>query len=165
MHRLTRSFCPIINGQYQQEGKSHSADVLNANIGGEVETFQLEMAKAYDLQEMSQFTRTFTWVKEPQPNQEPRLIIEDIFRFEKTPESIIERFITPISTITEETDGIVLHGKQNLRVIYDRNLLHLKINPLEFFNHFGKKESAIALDLKLVNPQKTCEFKIVFQFE
>ncbi|MEK3888174.1 heparinase II/III family protein [Bacillus sp. FSL K6-3431] len=152
---------PIINDEYQIEGAAHHAVVKQVKIGQEVETFKLEMSKAYVLPDLQEFIRTFTWDR----SDNPKLILEDIFLFNSDPESIVERFITSALTIYEDNKGVILQGKSKLHILYDRNLLRLNIKELSFINHFGDKETISALDFKVINPSKKEEIQFEFQFE
>ncbi len=106
---------PMINHQFQDEGASRFARIPQADIGKDVEIFELDIAKAYDLEPLQKLTRRFTWVK----RDLPKLVIEDTYSFTEQPVSIVERLITPSLRITEEEDEVILEGKQRLRILYD----------------------------------------------
>lgn len=152
---------PIINGQYQKAGEKFSATILDVQIEQDVDQFSLDMSKAYKLTELNKFTRTFTWEK----SVKPTLKLEDTYSFHHQPESIVERFITPIFEISKHEYGITLLGKRTLKINYDKNKLNLNIKKLNYLNHFGEKEYFFALDFTIINPAKFCEAQFVFQFE
>lgn len=152
---------PVINHQFQDEGSSRHARILRADIGNEVEIFELDIAKAYELETLQGLTRKFTWVKKDLP----KLIMEDSYFFTKQPVSIMERLIIPSLTITEKEDEVNLEGEQRLRILYDSSLLYLEVKRLNFINHFGIMEENFALDFTVLNPVKECNVQLIFQFE
>ncbi|WP_088104826.1 heparinase II/III family protein [Halalkalibacter urbisdiaboli] len=152
---------PIINHVYQQEGEASQATIQETIIGENEEIFQLNLSKAYDLDCLKRLSRRFRWKKADKPT----LIVEDSYSFVEQPTSIVERFITPIHTIEEDEDSILLIGEQTLRIVFEREQLELKQSKMEFLNHFGEKEAFIVLDFSVKNLKKECDVKIVFQFE
>ncbi|WHY01224.1 heparinase II/III family protein [Neobacillus sp. DY30] len=152
---------PIINHQYQGEGLPRYARILRAEIGKEIDIFELDIAKAYELDTLEGLTRKFTWMK----GKLPKLVLEDRYSFTEQPVSIIERLIIPSLTITEEEDEAILEGEQRLRILYDSRLLYLEVKQLNFINHFGNIEEHYALDFTVVNPVKKCNVELIFQFD
>ncbi|MFF2446405.1 hypothetical protein ACFVSW_04805 [Neobacillus sp. NPDC058068] len=152
---------PIINYQYQSEGSAFHSDIRNVSCGDEVETFELDLANSYESSVLKTLIRKFTWIKSGQP----KLILEDYYSCTEKPISIVERFITPALSITADEEGVILEGKQRLKIVFDRSQLDLKVNSLEFINHFGEREENLALDFTIVCPDKECNAKLIFQFE
>lgn len=152
---------PIINHQFQDEGSLRHAKILKADVGKNVETFELDIAKAYELVTLQRLIRKFTWVKEDLP----KLILEDSYSFMEQPISIIERLIIPSLAITEQESEVILEGEQRLRILYDSRLLYLEVKRLNFINHFGNMEENYALDFTVLNPVKECNVQLIFQFE
>lgn len=152
---------PIINHQYQVEGESHFARILRAEAGEEVDLFELDLVKAYDVDTLSSLIRKFSWVK----NKLPKLVLEDTYTFTEQPVSIIERLIVPSLVITEEEDGVVLEGKSRVRILYDKRQLYVDVKKFHFVNHFGETEEHLALDFTVLHPVKNCKVELVFQFE
>jgi hypothetical protein len=152
---------PIINHQFQEEGSSRKSGILRADVNSEEAVFELDFSKAYEVEILQGLTRRFTWVKKDLP----KLIVEDTYSFSDQPVSIRERFITSALKITEENDGVILEGKQRLRIQYDSRLLYLEVKRLKFINHFGNIEENFALDFTLLNAVKECKVEFIFQFE
>lgn len=152
---------PIINHQFQVEGPSHFARVLHADVGNEVDIFELDLVKAYEVDTLTSFTRKFSWVKKTLP----KLVLEDTYSFSEQPVSLIERLIVPSLVITEEEDDVVLEGKSRLRILYDKRQLYLEVKRFHFINHFGETEENFALDFTVLNPVKDGKVELIFQFE
>jgi Heparinase II/III-like protein len=152
---------PIINHQFQEEGSLRQARILQADVGREEDVFELDLAKAYELEILQRLTRKFTWVKKDLP----KLIVEDTYSFSEQPVSIMERLITPALKITEEENEVILEGNQRLRIQYDSRLLYLEVKKLNFINHFGNMEVNYALNFTVLNPVKECKVQLIFQFE
>ncbi|TCN27242.1 heparinase II/III family protein [Mesobacillus foraminis] len=151
---------PLINGLTQREGGGCRASIKNAAEEGKVEVFEIDIAKAYELEELQTLIRKFTWTKKSLPT----LVLEDYYSFKKGPSSIVERLITPILTVLEVEEGIILEGKERLRILFDRNQLIFEAQRLSFMNHFGENEELMALDFQVRNPGKEIWTKFVFEF-
>lgn len=152
---------PIINHQFQEEGSSKFAEILDVDLGEDVDIFKLDISNAYDLENLHSLNRKFTWIKK----ELPKLILDDVYSFTEQPISITERLITSDVSIIEEEDEVVLVGKQRLRILYDSRMLYLEVKKLNFINHFGTMEENYALDFTLLNPGKECNVQLIFQFE
>lgn len=152
---------PSINGQGQTEGAESLASIKNVLLEDRIEVFELELAKAYRVEELQSLIRKFTWTKESMP----ALVLEDCYSFKKKPESIVERLITPVLKLTENDEGLILEGMARLKVQYNRELLSLAAKKLSFVNHFGAEEELLALDFHIKNPGKETVTKLVFQFD
>jgi hypothetical protein len=152
---------PMINHQFQEEGSSRQAEILQVDVDSEVDIFELDLAKAYEFETLQRLTRKFTWVKKDLP----KLLIEDIYSFTDQPVSVMERLITPALKITEEEDVVILEGNQRLKIQYDSRQLYLEVKRLNFINHFGNMEENYALDFTVLNPVKEFKVQLIFQFE
>ncbi|PLS05597.1 heparinase II/III family protein [Neobacillus cucumis] len=152
---------PIINNQFQKEGPKRYAMIRDASLGKDVETLELDIEHAYEIESLQKLSRKFTWLKRNQPS----LILEDYYSFIEQPDSIVERLIVPALSITKDDKGVILEGQEKLRIFYDKTKLWLVVRILEFENHFGETENNIALDFTVVNPEKDCSVQLVFQFD
>ncbi|MCM3727189.1 heparinase II/III-family protein [Neobacillus cucumis] len=152
---------PIINNQFQKDGAEHFARIRHASLEEEVDTFELDIENAYEEEGLQKLSRKFSWMKLNQP----KLILEDKYTFTEQPVSIIERFIIPPLSITKDDKGVSLEGQERLRILYDKTKLSLVVRILEFENHFGKTENNMALDFIVINPERNCSVKLVFQFD
>jgi hypothetical protein len=77
----------------------------------------------------------------------------------------VERFITPVLLITKTDDGVILEGKNKVRISYDTSQLKLETKLITFINHFGKSEDNLALDFIVLDPDRECSVELAFQFE
>ncbi|OLS40915.1 heparinase II/III family protein [Bacillus sp. MRMR6] len=152
---------PSINHQFQNEGFLSHARVIQVDVGDEVEIFEIDITRAYEIEPLQTLLRKFSWIKKAQP----KLILEDFYTFTDQPISVIERLITPAFAITEEEDEVILEGKQRLRILYDRSQLYLEVKKLSFINHFGEVEENFALDFTVLAPVKEFKVQLAFQFE
>ncbi|WP_243459259.1 heparinase II/III domain-containing protein [Metabacillus bambusae] len=150
---------PIINNQFQAEGVSHNATITDVSIEQDIDTLEMNIANAYNIASLETLSRRFTWIK----NKKPELILTDTFQFSENPESIVERFITPVLQITEDQEGVILEGNQKVKLKFDRNQLNLVIGEKEFLNHFGETEELFILDFTVKKPENTCCVELVFQ--
>ena len=152
---------PIVNHQFQKAGAAKSADILHVSIGEEVNIFEMDIANAYEVESLQGLRRRFTWAK----TNKPKLIVEDVYSFAEQPDSIVERFITPVVVITKTDDGVILEGKNKVRISYDTRKLKLETKLIPFINHFGKSENNLALDFIVLHPDRECTVELAFQFE
>lgn len=152
---------PIINHQFQTPGSEKDANILHVSIGEEVDIFEMDIANAYEIKSLQSLKRRFTWVK----TNLPKLVLVDTYSFAEQPCSIVERFITPVLPITKADDGIILEGKNKIRISYDKSQLKLETKLITFMNHFGKSEDNLALDFILLHPDKECSVELAFKFE
>jgi hypothetical protein len=152
---------PIVNHQFQKAGAAKSADILHVSIGEEVDIFEMDIANAYEVESLQGLRRRFTWAK----TNKPKLILEDVYSFAEQPDSIVERFITPVVVITKTDDGVILEGKNKVRISYDTRKLKLETSMIPFINHFGKSENNLALDFIVLHPDRECTVELAFQFE
>lgn len=154
---------PIINHQYQQHGKPDgnvAADMLHTGSGTDI--FKLDISGAYDIPELQQVVRQFSWRK----CGKPVLTLEDSYVFSEKPESIVERFVTSVLTVEEHDSSVLLKMKNKcLRILFNPERLAFKQKKCSFFNHQGQKEDFMTLDFKVKRLEPVCTLKIEFQFE
>lgn len=150
---------PIINNQFQAEGASHYATIKDVSINDSMDTLEIDMVKAYDVESLQKLMRRFTWKK----GTKPELILRDTYQFTRKPDSIVERFITPFLQITEDHEGVILEGNQKVKVKFDREQLDLVIRENEFVNHFGNREELLMLDFNIKKPSDAFQTEFVFQ--
>ncbi|MBP3951903.1 hypothetical protein [Bacillus suaedae] len=155
---------PIINQQYQGAGKSFAASEFIVVSDDELEedTIKLDLSRAYDVKSLNQLERRFTWKKQGRPS----LQLKDTYTFTEKPESIIERFITPVFDVMEDVKGIYLEGdgNQKLRITYQQDKLAFRKKKMKFSNHQGELQEFIALDFIVKQPEKRCTAEFTFQF-
>jgi hypothetical protein len=152
---------PIIDHQFQTPGSAKYANILHVSIGEDVDIYEMDIANAYEVKSLQGVKRRFTWVK----TNLPKLVLEDTYSFAERPRSIVERFITPVLLITKTDDGVILEGKNKVRISYDTRKLKLETSMIPFINHFGKSEDNLALDFIVLHPDRECTVELAFQFE
>ncbi|MGM0876505.1 MAG: heparinase II/III domain-containing protein [Bacillota bacterium] len=151
---------PIINNQYQVEGASHYANITDMSIKQDKDILEMNLAKAYAIETLDKLVRRFTWKK----NAKPELMLTDTYQFSESADSIVERFITPVIEITDDSEGVILEGDQKMKIKFDRDQLELAILKNEFLNHFGKREEFYLLDFHVKKPSTVCHVEFTFQF-
>lgn len=151
---------PIINNQLQKDGPSYCARIIDQLQQDEEDMLEMDLAKAYEVSELNSLVRRFVWKKV----NKPMLVLTDTYTFSSTPDSIVERFITPVLSLSYESDGIVLTGDQSIKISYDSSLLDLTVNEKEFLNHFGEKERFCQLDFSVNRLSSVCRVEIEFKF-
>lgn len=151
---------PIINKQFQKEGGSRHASVINVYTSLEEDVLEIDIAGAYEVGSLEKLIRKFIWKKQPLPE----LILSDSYHFTARPSSIVERFITPVMKITEEPSGVVLEGAEKIRICFDRNHLDVLIHKNEFLNHYGHKEEFFQLDFVVKELREVIyvDFRFIF---
>ncbi|MCM3443645.1 heparinase II/III domain-containing protein [Metabacillus halosaccharovorans] len=151
---------PIINNQYQSEGAENYATITQISTEQAEDILEMNLAKAYEIEVLEKLIRRFTWKK----SQKPELVLEDTFHFTEKPESIIERFITPVMKITEDSTGVILEGKEKLKICFNRDEIDLVVRENEFLNHFGVKEELFQFDFLVKKPSEMTNLEIRFHF-
>ncbi|WP_226667808.1 heparinase II/III family protein [Metabacillus litoralis] len=151
---------PIINNQFQTEGHSHKATVIDYSSNQSEDLIEMDLKKAYDIQSLEHLVRKFHWKKD----HTPELILIDTFQFTEKPTSIVERFITPVMKVIEDSTGVILEGAEKIKVYFDHEQLDLIIRENEFINHFGEREELYQLDFRVRNPSKFTSIELCFRF-
>lgn len=151
---------PIINHQFQSEGASCHASAIHFVTSQEDDVLEMDLAGAYEVGNLERLSRKFIWKKK----NIPEMILSDTYSFTERPTSIVERFITPVMKVTEESDGVVLEGTEKMKILFDRDKLDLTIQRNEFLNHFGEREEFYQLDfaVKELREVTRLDFRFVF---
>ena len=95
---------PVVNGKYQKPGVNYRAE----NVRATENTFELEMAGAYEEGSIHSIKRSFTLT-------DSSVILKDVFEYSPQTESVKERIISKIKP--EISDGTVRIG--NAAIEYD----------------------------------------------
>ncbi|WP_175638585.1 heparinase II/III family protein [Metabacillus schmidteae] len=151
---------PIINHQFQSEGASCHASAIHFVTSQEDDVLEMDLAGAYEVGNLERLSRKFIWKKK----NIPEMILSDTYSFTERPTSIVERFITPVMKVTEESDGVVLEGTEKMKILFDRDKLDLTIQRNEFLNHLGEREEFYQLDfaVKELREVTRLDFRFVF---
>jgi hypothetical protein len=155
---------PIINGLYQVEGMASHAEILQVSKGEQEDTFELDIAKAYQQPHLIGLKRRFTWLKQARP----LLHIESTFEFTELPSQVVDRFVTTIEpNINIEGNNYVMlqHSNQSrLIIMYDPLQVKLTVESRAYRNHYGQDTAWFTLDFSILNLQLICTNRIQFQF-
>jgi len=151
---------PIINNQLQKDGPEYCARIIDQLQQDEEHMLEMDLAKAYEVSDINSLVRRFVWKKV----NKPKLVLTDTYTFSSTPDSIVERFITPVLSLSYESDGIVLTGDQSIKISYDSSLLDLTVNEKDFLNHFGEKKRCCQLDFSVKELSQFCRVEFEFSF-
>lgn len=152
---------PIINGMAQSPGALHRAADVQLESGEQTETFSLDLAQVYADNSLLQLKRRFTWTKTSQPV----LMLEDSYQFASLPESVTERFITPLKPRIEE-DAVILSSDQAaLRIVFDNKLLAPEIQELQHKAHRGRLLTFYALDFAVIRTEQNMKLSLRFELE
>lgn len=151
---------PIINNELQSEGKSYNATITNMTSNQAEDIIEMELRKAYEIKNLKYLDRKFQWKK----SHSPELVLLDTFHFSENPISIVERFISPVMKVIEDSTGVILEGSEKIKVYFDREQLDLIIRENEFINHFGKREELYQLDFTVKKPSKLTSVEFRFRF-
>ncbi len=148
---------PIIEGEFQQNGSKYSAQVLKVKESPENVEFMLELAGAYNNQNLQSWIRDFRFTV----SGEVRLDIEDKYLFRDKPGALIERFISRIKPRQLSEDNLRIEGNNSyLDLIYDGEQLDYNYSIEKHINHDGIEEDVFLIDLKVKNPEESGEIKI-----
>ncbi|TXC90600.1 hypothetical protein FS935_11855 [Metabacillus litoralis] len=151
---------PVINNQFQTEGYNHKSTIIDYFSNQTEDLIEMDLNKAYNMKSLEHLVRKFQWKK----NHTPELVLIDTFHFLENPISIVERFITPVMKVIEDSTGIILEGSEKIKVYFDREQLDLIIRENEFINHFGKREELYQLDFTVKKPSKLTSVELSFRF-
>lgn len=151
---------PIVNGTYQSPGANRKAHVVDVQFNEEVATFTMEMAAAYEEPSMKSLRRSFTWRRA----ENPVLVLEDTFSFDRVCESVVERLITPVKPTLHDDYMELASGQAFVKIRYDQLQLVPGITELTNIDHFGNPGTYYALDFRVAKPEVTVKVSLTFEF-
>ncbi|MFD1905289.1 hypothetical protein ACFTAO_32190 [Paenibacillus rhizoplanae] len=135
--------------------------MLHASAAAVKDELTLELARAYPVAGLQSLVRSLVWHKE----ELPRLELTDTYRYDGTPASWTERFVTwrrpeltgPRQVLLPGADG---HGVQ---VTYDPQIVRPEITAHVYQDHYGQDTVWHSLDFQVLQPG--AEGVLVFTFE
>lgn len=145
---------PIINNGEQKNGPTYRANQCILNKEFEM---SLEISKAYDVDELTSLYRS---IKMDQ--HDGMLLLKDEFLFNRTNQTIAERFITLIPPRVEQNEVLLKEGNILGRI----NLQNHHITPIVTLyhhqNHQGECERVYTIDYRLdvMDQTLSCQFVI-----
>jgi hypothetical protein len=153
---------PLIAGQTQWAGREFSAAVLQRKVEPDGLLFELDVTKAYAVDQLRRFVRSFGWSYSAAQGQ-ARLVLTDTFAFDSAPPALEEIFISLHQPAI--TPGHVTWCGQHASVTlaYDQNRLDPAIEPIASRDHFD--QPIIVYRLRLAVQQPLAQEEFVFGFD
>lgn len=152
---------PIINGCLQREGQERAASKLRCDMTAEACEFALELSSAYEDDNLQSFSRSWIWNK----TELPSLTLRDDFRFAEAPESLVERFVSPIQPeMTRPGQLRLVRGQFALELNYDPYQLEAEMEKRTYRDHYGKDAVWYALDFRVKQPEAGFGVELLFKF-
>lgn len=155
---------PIIDGVLQAAGRSRQAQIREAKITEMEDKLTMELSSAYPLDELTSFTRSWSWHK----SKLPSLVLQDEFCFKAAPGSLTERFVTLLPPVLAAESGLIVlpgrEGKAALELRYNADLLRPEISRRTFRDHFGRDAVWYTVDFHALQLKRTMRFQFQFQF-
>lgn len=138
---------PIINGKLQARTKN-KATLINA----EENRFTFTMEQAYDDPSLISLVRDFDC-------QEEELVMTDTYKFEKEPDSVVERFVSLLPI--EAQEGRLICGDSVLE--FDAALFDIALCSEIVPRANAKKETVYYADLTVRAPEKEMALTFIFK--
>lgn len=141
---------PIINGQFQKEGRDKAAKDVSVTERG----ICMDIADTYNVDTLKSLKRDFVFDTESSV-----VTINDKFVFSDTPISVAERFITKIEPKLEKGSIVLTTKKGEMTLYYDENAFEAKLSSELVSDHSGtRKFTCYLIDLCVIAPEKEMEF-------
>jgi hypothetical protein len=159
---------PRVNGHLQRPGREAAAVVREMSDGEQETILELELSAAYDVPELKELIRRFSWTAGE--DGRPRLLLRDTFSFHgeagnETARSITERLICRVKPEPTEAGRVMLDGGQErLYIHYDEELLDCRTEALVHVDHFGVEQHYYALDVTVREPLQTQAVELAVTF-
>ena len=117
-----------------------------------------DIAGAYEEPTLRSLVRDFRFDR-----TEGSLRLTDTYRFDETPSSVTERFITPAEPVIGGDGTVTIRSEsETLTVTYDADALTPKVQSETELWSTGRKRVSYLLDFEMKNPKK--EFTFTFDF-
>lgn len=135
--------------------------MIRCDTSAEACEFTLELSGAYEDENLQSFNRSWVWNKTELPN----LALRDDFRFTEAPDSLTERFVSPIQP-EMASPGLLrfVRGRLALELYYDPNQLEAEIKARTYRDHYGKDSIWYALDFRVKQPAAGFGVDFLFKF-
>lgn len=138
---------PIVNGNYQKDGKAFAAHQVSAVLNEEKVIFSADLTKAYPECDLESLNRKLTFVK----GEIPSLVIQDTATFQNEICPFTERLITKYPVTVKENIAII-HGKKG-NVILKSNVGSFTVSKTSYTRKANEPDVEVnLLDISL-NPQ------------
>ena len=138
---------PIVNGNYQKEGKAFAAQQVSAVLNEEKVIFSADLTKAYPECDLESLNRKLTFVK----GKIPSLVLQDTATFQNEICPFTERLITKYPVTVKENTATI-HGKKG-DVILKSNIGVFTVSKTSYTRKANEPDVEVnLLDISL-NPQ------------
>ncbi|MNV90137.1 hypothetical protein D3C71_1844890 [compost metagenome] len=120
------------------------------------------MAQAYPVTGLQSLVRSLVWHK----NELPRLELTDTWRYEGTPVSWTERFVTWRKPELLRSGAVLLPGitGSGVEVTYDPQVVQPEFAAHVYRDHFGQDTVWHSLDFHVLQPGAEGRLAFTFQF-
>lgn len=150
---------PIIEGRYQAVGAEYRAKILGVKTSKECDVLTMDIAKAYDSENLKSLVRSFAFDK----TGDTLLRITDTFSFASAPSSVTERFISFHKPEITGKGKVSLQGKRSgVDILFDEALLECRIGQEVFMNHRAVPVDIYTIDLVFRQTAPSISAEIVF---
>jgi len=150
---------PIIDGIYQKEGESYSSVVAERYYSKEKEIFEIDMAKAYPLDNLVSLKRKWEFYK----TSNIKLILKDNYIFNSKPETLVERFVSHIEPRLIHPGKVQYNSTEGVvTVIYNPEIMEFGMSEHIYSDHQANKVKAYCLDLKVKDNSANISMEVEF---
>ena len=144
---------PVINGQLQQAGPTHTASVLRYEARPEGVAFALDLTRAYlpDAR-LDSFVRAFEWAFDAAQGT-ATLRLEDAFNFTALPTMVEECFISRVPPHVETGAARWTGREGRVTLTFDPAQFEAVVEPLETQTHDHEPSAVYRLRLKALKAE------------
>lgn len=154
---------PIINGNYQQAGKEYCSSLVSIETNDHTLsklgfTKSLDLTKAYNVEELVKYYRTFDW-----DGENLELQLRDKFKFKKEKNNIEEVLITHLDTIKAKSGELKLTTENvDVYIFFDSDA-ECNIREEEYKDHFSNNRKVNRICINYPNVKKEKIITIVIK--
>lgn len=164
LHNSSRGHSvPVIEGQEQQSGRAHGAEVLEKTLAPGSARLTLDATTAYPVPHLRQYLRSFDWRAAP-GESEGTLLLTDRFSFGKAPASLEEVFISLEEPRLAAGTATWKNGNGAVSLAYDAAAFAPEVEAIPTQAHQGQPITVYRLVLKALRPLEetvfTGEFRV-----
>jgi hypothetical protein len=151
---------PIVEGGYQEPGKERRADIIDFSTDEERDILVMDIAKAYNNDNLRSLLRGFTFDK----TGRGKLHLTDRYTFDRAPSGIVERFVSFQRPQLLEPGRVRIEGLQAVDLRYDAAKLACSIERIDFVNSRAKRLDLYLLDLAVGSPGASEQVEICIEW-
>ena len=152
---------PIVNGKYQEASSGKYIECSNEKVIRAARDVSIDesglicdIAGTYDDSSLKKLVREIRFDK-----ISGRITLTDRYEFSRTPESVVERFVSFDEPRLE--NGKILFGKEEISTLeYDAEMLSATISTETYNDHSGTSTKVYLVDLTVKSPSEFFDVKI-----